>query len=574
MNENLFLENAKNWLTEAYDTETRQQVKYLMENDIDTLRECFYKNLEFGTGGMRGVMGVGTNRMNIYTLGCATQGLANYLNKQFLNEQISVVIAYDCRNNSKLFANKVADVLSANDIKVYLFDDLRPTPELSFAIRHLKCKTGIVITASHNPPQYNGYKVYWEDGGQIVPPHDKNIIEQILCLEVNDVKFKSNPNLIYTIGTEIDKEFIKNSIKVIPNIENTNKDKLKIVFTPIHGTAIKLIPDVLSQAGFKNVYIVEEQSVPDGNFSTVKSPNPEEKEALDMAVALAKEKDIDLLIGTDPDADRIGVAVKNNESEMVLLNGNQTATIMTHYLLEKWKEAGEIDGNQFISSTIVTTPLLEDIAKSFGVECSTVLTGFKWIGKSIFDLESKKKFIGGGEESYGYMIGDFVRDKDAITAALLVCQIAAELKEKQSSILDYLVDIYVQYGVYQEHLISITKKGISGIQEIKKIMDNFRVNSLKNIDGSKVNIIKDYKTSLQKNILTNENKNINLPKSNVLIFKTQDGTRVAIRPSGTEPKIKFYITVKSHLPSKELYDKIYQSNLEKIERIIKELNLF
>ena len=569
-----FLKNANNWLTgKPYDVETKEQIKYLMENDIDALRDSFYKNLEFGTGGMRGVMGVGTNRVNTYTLGCATQGLSNYLSTVFLNEQVSVAIAYDCRNNSKLFANKVADVFSANGIKVYIFDDLRPTPELSFAVRYLKCNAGIVITASHNPPEYNGYKVYWEDGGQIVTPHDSGIMDQIDKIQIDDVKFEPNPKLIQTIGKEIDEVFIRKSIESVPHVKNINRDQLKIVFTPIHGTSIKLIPQVLSQAGFKNVNIVQEQALPDGNFPTVSSPNPEEKEVLDMAMKLAKEKEADVLIGTDPDADRIGIAVKNIDGEMILLNGNQVATIMTYYLLEKWQSEGKIDGNQFIGSTIVTTPLLEDLARSFEVECSTVLTGFKWIAKRIFDLEGKKKFIGGGEESYGYMIGDFVRDKDAVTAALLVCQIAAELKEKQISVWDYLISTYIKYGFYQEHLISITKKGISGNQEIEKIMRDFRDYPPKHIDSSKVNIMEDYQRSVRTDMLSREEKIIDLPKSNVLVFKTQDSTRVALRPSGTEPKIKFYISVKQHLPNKESYRDIYQGNVEKINRIIRELNI-
>ena len=566
-----YKERFQEWLEPPFDEFTIKATKSLIE-DKDQLEDSFYKNLEFGTGGMRGLMGPGTNRINKYTLGKNTQGISNYLTKIFKNN-ISVVIAYDCRHNSKELAKVVADVFSANNIKVYLFSDLRPTPELSFALKYLSCKCGIVLTASHNPPEYNGYKVYWEDGGQIVPPEDKNIIEEINKLNYREINFKSNSDLIKYIDKEVDDAFIENSIQSGKLSDNNDiKNKLNIVFTSLHGTSITLMPDVLQKAGFNNVFIVEEQRVPDGDFPTVTSPNPEETEALDMALKLGYKHKADIVIGTDPDGDRLGIAVRDKNNDLVLLNGNEVMAILLEYLCEKWKNENKLNGNQFIGSTIVSTPLINKISNYYNIECKLGLTGFKWIAKMIKD-HPELDFIGGGEESFGFMVGDFVRDKDAITSTLLACEIAAQLKSKGDSMYSKLQDIHMKHGIFREKLVSLTKKGINGNKEINSIMESFRNHSPKEIDKSQIIKIDDYSTSKSINTIDNLKTKILLPQSNVLIFTTADGTKVALRPSGTEPKIKFYISVNKKVIKKEKYaDHEHKLNL-KINRIISDLKI-
>ena len=566
-----YKERFQEWLEPPFDEVTIKATKSLIENK-DQLEDSFYKNLEFGTGGMRGLMGPGTNRINKYTLGKNTQGISNYLTKIFKNN-ISVVIAYDCRHNSKELAKVVADVFSANNIKVYLFSDLRPTPELSFALKYLSCKCGIVLTASHNPPEYNGYKVYWEDGGQIVPPEDKNIIEEINKLNYREINFKSNGDLIKYIDKEVDDAFIENSIQSGKLSDNNDiKNKLNIVFTSLHGTSITLMPDVLQKAGFNNVFIVEEQRVPDGDFPTVTSPNPEETEALDMALKLGYKHKADIVIGTDPDGDRLGIAVRDKNNDLVLLNGNEVMAILLEYLCEKWKNENKLNGNQFIGSTIVSTPLINKISNYYNIECKLGLTGFKWIAKMIKD-HPELDFIGGGEESFGFMVGDFVRDKDAITSTLLACEIAAQLKSKGDSMYSKLQDIHMKHGIFREKLVSLTKKGINGNKEINSIMESFRNHSPKEIDKSQIIKIDDYSTSKSINTIDNLKTKILLPQSNVLIFTTADGTKVALRPSGTEPKIKFYISVNEKVIKKEKYaDHEHKLNL-KINRIISDLKI-
>ncbi|WP_456378219.1 phospho-sugar mutase [Lutibacter sp.] len=566
------LEKAQLWLSDTFDTETRQEVQQLINNNTEQLTESFYKNLEFGTGGMRGIMGAGTNRINKYTLGKATQGLANYIKQSFPNKQHKVAIAYDCRHNSQPFAKIVANVLSANNIKVYLFEDMRPTPELSFAVRHLGCDSGIVLTASHNPPEYNGYKVYWNDGGQIIPPDDANIINEVNNLEFSEINFNANENLIEYVGKEVDSAFINASVKNGTfNIQG--REKLKIVFTSLHGTSIKSIPYALAQAGYTDVHIVEEQREPNGDFPTVASPNPEEPAALKMATDLANKINADIVIGTDPDSDRIGIAVRNTENKMVLLNGNQTMSVMTDFLIKNWEKEGKLNGKQFVGSTIVSTNLVNEIAKSYGVETKVGLTGFKWIAKMIRDAEGKQDFIGGGEESFGYMVGNFVRDKDAVTATLLACEIAANAKDTNSSFYKELLTIYTQHNFYKEHLIAIVKKGMDGAAQISKIMVELRENPLSEIDGSKVEFLCDYQASTKTNLLTGKIEAINIEKSNVLIYETLDGTKVAARPSGTEPKIKFYFSVNSPLDTIENASKVEIELDAKIQRIIKEMKL-
>ncbi len=564
------IETAKSWLSDIFDSETRTKVQELLDGNLDELKESFYKNLEFGTGGMRGIMGIGTNRINKYTLGKNTQGLSNYLKKSFPNEPIKVAIAHDCRHNSKTLAKVVADVFSANGIKVYLFSDLRPTPELSFSVRYLGCQCGIVLTASHNPPEYNGYKVYWQDGGQLVPPQDGEIMKAIEAIDFKDINFKANESLIQYIDAELDNAFAEASIKN-GSFNAPEKDKLKVVFTSLHGTSITMVPEVLKRAGYTNVHIVEEQAQPDGNFPTVKSPNPEEPEALTMALKKAEELNADIVIGTDPDCDRVGVAVRDLEGKMVLLNGNQTMVMMTLFLLEKHKEKG-FKGNEFVGSTIVSTPMMNDVATAFGVECKVGLTGFKWIAKMIKDFP-EQKFIGGGEESFGYMVGDFVRDKDAVTATLLACEIAATSKASGSSFYKELLKAYVTYGFYKEYLISLVKKGISGSEEISLMMKNLRENPLKEINGEKVTMVEDYQTSKARNILTGEVEDIDIPKSNVLIYYTENGTKIAARPSGTEPKIKFYFSVNTPLSSVEKFKETEKVLDEKIKAIVNDLKL-
>jgi phosphomannomutase len=537
------LDDAKKWLSSTFDAETRNEVQQLIDTNADDLADRFYKNMEFGTGGMRGIMGAGTNRINKYTLGKATQGLSNYLQQCFPNKQLKVAIAYDCRHNSAAFSKLVADVLSANNIQVFLFEDLRPTPELSFAVNHLGCDAGIVLTASHNPPEYNGYKVYWNDGGQIVPPHDSKIINEVNSLDFSEINFNANEDLISTIGSEIDEAFWNASIKN-GTFDVNGREDLKIVFTSLHGTAITLIPEVLKRAGYTNVHLVDEQSKPNGDFPTVKSPNPEEPEALQMAVDLANKIHADIVIGTDPDSDRLGVAVRDSDGNMKLMNGNQTMSLMTDFLINQWKNNDQLNNNPFVGSTIVSTNLVNEIATSYGVETKVGLTGFKWIAKMIHDFPNQD-FIGGGEESFGYMVGDFVRDKDAVTAALLACEIAANAKSKGSSFYNQLLEIYTKHNFYKEHLIAIVKKGMDGAEQIKQIMVDLRNNPFTEIDGSKVKFLCDYQSSIQKNLITGEETVMDTPKSNVLIYHTQDGTKIAARPSGTEPKIKFYFSEKT-----------------------------
>jgi len=567
------LQKAEAWLSDIFDNNTRSEVNRLIDESPKELEESFYKNAEFGTGGMRGMMGVGTNRINKYTLGKNTQGLSDYLKKSFPNKEIKVAIAYDCRNNSQKLAKVVADVFSANGIKVFLFSELRPTPELSFAVKKLDCQCGIVLTASHNPPEYNGYKVYWEDGGQLVPPQDSEVIDMINALEYSAINFQANEDLIQEINTEVDQDFADASVKN-GSFDNSAsaRENLNIVFTSLHGTSITMIPEVLEKAGFTNVHIVEEQREPNGNFPTVKSPNPEEPEALKMALELAEKKRADIVIGTDPDCDRLGVAVRDLKGEMILLNGNQTMLIMTWFLLEEWKKQGRIKGNEFIASTVVSTPMMKNLTEAYGVKYIEVLTGFKWIAKLIKD-HPEMNFIGGGEESFGYIVGDFVRDKDAVTATLLACEIAAKMKDEGKSFYAKLLELYTEYGLYREELISLVKKGIQGEQEIKQMLIDLRENPWEEIDGEKVVLIEDYKTSIAKNTQNHTESTIDIPKSNVLIYYTENGTKIAARPSGTEPKIKFYISVNKDLDAVENYTAENQKLSDKIARIKEELKL-
>ena len=570
------IEKAKTWLSTNYNQETRTEVQRLIDHQTDDLVESFYKDLEFGTGGLRGIMGVGSNRINKYTVGMTTQGFANYLKSQFRDlEEIKIVIGYDCRNNSQLFAQITADVMSANGIKAYLFENLRPTPEISFAIRELNCQGGVIITASHNPKEYNGYKVYWDDGGQLVAPHDKNVIDDVQKItNITAVNFNPQKNLIEELGKEMDGLFIKamKKVSLSPEIIQKQKD-LKIVFTPIHGTSYKLVPQALKAYGFENVTIVKEQAIPDGNFSTVHSPNPEEKAALDMAINLAKEIDADIVMGTDPDADRVGIAVKNLEGEFEIINGNQTGSLLVYYLLTKWAEQNRLDGKQFVAKTIVTTTLIDSICDAFKVDCYDTLTGFKFIADLIKSKEGKQTFIGGGEESYGYLIGDFVRDKDAITSCAILAEIAAWAKEEGTTIYGKLIEIYMQHGLYKERLLSITKQGKSGAEEIQEMIHNLRTNPPTEIDGSKVVMIKDYQSLESINPIGNTKEAIDLPKSNVLQYFTEDGTKVTARPSGTEPKIKFYFSVKALLNNKAEFKTVNQQLENKLDNVMQSLNL-
>lgn len=567
------LDNVNIWLTPTFDEKTQNEIKEIMTSSPKELEESFYKNLEFGTGGMRGVMGVGTNRINKYTLGKNTQGISDYMKKVFPGEELKVVIAYDCRHNSDTLAKVVADVFSANGIKVYLFSELRPTPELSFALKHLNCHAGIVLTASHNPPEYNGYKVYWQDGGQLVPPQDGEIIDIIEALQYDQINFKANENLIEYIDTKVDEAFVKSTIENASfNTPAEAKKNLNIVYTALHGTSIKSIPEVLSKAGYSNVNSVPEQAIPDGDFPTVKSPNPEEPEALTMALALAEKLNADIVVGTDPDADRLGVAVRDNDGKMILLNGNQTMVLMTAFLLEQWKKAGKITGKEFIGSTIVSTPMMLELGSAYGVECKVGLTGFKWIAKMIKDFPNQK-FIGGGEESFGFMVGDAVRDKDAVGATLLICEIAAQAKANGSSLYKELLNLYVDFGFYKEYLISLTKKGIDGANEIKQMMIDLREKPLKEINGQRVLMVEDYQNSTAKNLFTDEIEELKIPKSNVLIYYLEDGTKICARPSGTEPKIKFYFSVNEPLDTVENASEVEKTLDQKIKNIVAEMQL-
>jgi len=544
------LDRAQSWLGPAYDESTRKQVKALIDSDPDGLIEAFYCDLEFGTGGLRGIMGPGTNRMNQYTVGMATQGLANYLLQSFPEiPEKAVAIAHDCRNNSRYFTEVAASVLSANGIKVYLFDDLRPTPLLSFAVRELKCQSGIVITASHNPPEYNGYKVYWNDGGQLVPPHDKNVIREVRKITgMDQVRTRRVDQKIVMLGAEIDRKYLERMKAYSLSPENNIRHHdLKIVFTPIHGSAVRLAPQALNAFGFDNIFHVPEQDVTSGDFPTVSSPNPEEPAALKMALDLAREVDADLVMATDPDADRVGVAVKNLRGEFILLNGNQTATIILAYLLHQWKEKGLLTGNEYIVKTIVTSELLRVLSAKYGVECYDVLTGFKYIAELIQVLEGRKTFIAGGEESYGYLVGDYVRDKDAIISCCFVAEAAAWARQNGKTLYQMLVDVYLEHGLYLEKLVNITRKGKSGLEEIKALMENFRTNPPGEVHGIQVVEIKDFKKSITKNLHSGTETNIDLPQSDVLQFFLADGSKISIRPSGTEPKIKFYFGAKGTL---------------------------
>ncbi len=566
---------AKKWLEGNYDESTKETIRKMMEDNPSELTESFYRNLEFGTGGLRGIMGVGTNRMNIYTVGAATQGMANYLKDTFSEQDIiKVAIAYDSRNNSKLFAQTAADVFSANGIKVYLFDDLRPTPELSFAIRHFNCQGGIVITASHNPKEYNGYKAYWDDGGQIISPHDQNIIDEVNKInDISEIKFQGNPDLIEMIGSSVDEIYLKHIHELSLSPEAIVRQKeFKIVFTPIHGTGATLVPKVLKHFGFENVYMVDEQASPDGNFPTVKSPNPEESAALELAMNMAKNINADLVMATDPDSDRVGIAIRKDD-DMILLNGNQAASLLIYYLITKWKENNKLSGSEYIVKTIVTSELLAKIADKEDVEHFDVLTGFKYIADIIKKLEGKKTFIGGGEESYGYLVGDFVRDKDAIISCAMIAETAAWAADKGIGLYDLLIDIYLEFGLHKEKLVSVVRKGKTGAEDIQAMMKNFRENPPESLGNSDVIEIKDYQSGVSLDRITGKSENINLPKSNVLQFFTKDGGKVSVRPSGTEPKIKFYFGVVSPLESKEEYEKVDRILEEKISTYIKELGL-
>ena len=569
------LEKAKLWLTDTFDEETKKTIQHWIDTESDELEDSFYRELEFGTGGMRGIMGVGTNRLNKYTLGQATQGLANYLHQQFPNQEIKVAIAYDVRNNSKEFGKMCADVLTANGIKVLLFKNHRPTPELSFTVRDKKCNAGIVLTASHNPPEYNGYKVYWNDGAQIVPPHDDAIIKEVYSVKFEDIKFNGNDDLIEWIGEEQDEVYIDACIEnSLYQKDKIGYDNLNIVFTSIHGTTYTTVPQALRKAGFKKIDLVTEQMIPSGNFPTVESPNPEEPAALEMAIDLARITNGDIVIGTDPDGDRLGIAVRNLDGEIQLLNGNQTNTILTYYILDQWKKQGKITGKEFIGSTIVTSDVFYDIAKKFGVDCKVGLTGFKWIGKMIRDNEGKEKFVCGGEESFGFMTGDFVRDKDSCGSILLACEIAAWCKANGSSMFQYMIDIYKDLGMYYEGLINVVRKGRTGAEEIQQMMKDFRENPPKEIAGSKVVELKDFQEQTSLNVPENKKSVMDeIPKSNVLIYYTEDGTKVCVRPSGTEPKIKFYVSVKDQIASEQDFKDKVISLGAKIDKVKTDLNL-
>lgn len=564
-------EKAEFWTSKSFDQATQNQVRNLLNNDPETLESSFHQDLAFGTGGMRGIMGVGTNRINKYTLGKNTQGLSNYLKAQFPNQPLKVAIAFDCRHNSKEFAQIVADVFSANGIHVYLFSELRPTPELSFAVRHLNCQSGIVLTASHNPPEYNGYKVYWQDGGQLVPPQDGEIIDAIAQLNYDEINLEANPDLITRIDEDIDKAFLEASVKhTAIKASDQAKANLKIVFTSLHGTSIKLVPDALQKAGFSNIHIVEDQAEPNGDFPTVDSPNPEEPEALEKAIQLADATGADIVIGTDPDCDRFGVAVRDLKGKMVLLNGNQTMTLLTDFLLKN-HQGSTSDSNKFIASTVVSTPLMPVLGKAYNVECKLGLTGFKWIAKMIKDNPGQN-FIGGGEESFGYMVSDFVRDKDAVSSTLLACEVAASAKADGSSFYEDLLKLYVNHGLYQERMVALVKKGLRGAEEIDQMMSDLRNHPPQSFANTKVRRFEDYSVSKTLNLETNEETNLDFPKSNVLIFYLEGGSKIAARPSGTEPKIKFYVSVNGELNNVGDYAKVSRNLDEKIDELLSEFD--
>jgi phosphoglucomutase len=570
------LSKAQAWLDGNYDEATKQEVRMLIENNPNELVESFYKDLEFGTGGLRGIMGVGTNRMNIYTVGSATQGLSNYLKKEFAGSEISVVVGHDSRNNSRLFAESAADIFSANGIKVYLFESLRPTPEISFAIRHLGCQSGIVITASHNPKEYNGYKAYWSDGAQVIAPHDHNIINEVNKIKsVDEIKFEGNKELIQIIGEDIDSVYLDKISKLTLSPESIKRNKdMKIVYTPIHGTGITVIPRALKMYGFENIIDVPEQNVISGDFPTVISPNPEEPAALQMAVDKAKEVGADIVMASDPDADRVGIAVKNDKGEWILVNGNQTAMMLVYYLVKRWSELGKITGKEYLVKTIVTTELIATMAKKFNVPYFDCYTGFKWIAAIIREQEGKMQYIGGGEESYGFLCQDFVRDKDAVSACTMIAEVAAWAKDNGKTVYELIQDIYLEFGFSKEKGISVVKKGKSGAEEIKQMMSQFRVAPPKELAGSQVVVIKDYSTLRMIDVLAGKTESLEMPESsNVLQYFTADGTKVSVRPSGTEPKIKFYIEVKLPIASREDYDAVNAAAEEKVLAVKKSLGL-
>lgn len=578
MSENLELivkNKAQKWLDGNYDEQTKKQVKYLIDNDQKELTESFYKDLEFGTGGLRGIMGVGTNRMNIYTVGMATQGLANYLKECFAGEKIKVAVAHDSRNNSRLFSEHVAAIFAANGFKVFLFDSLRPTPELSFAIRNLKCNSGVVVTASHNPKEYNGYKAYWSDGAQVVAPHDKNIIDHVSKIQSMDqVLTTGNTENIEIIGEQFDNVYLDavHSLSLSPEAVAANAD-MKIVYTPIHGSGVVLVPASLKRYGFRNIITVKEQNISDGNFPTVESPNPEERSTMKMAIDLAEKHEAELVLATDPDADRIGIAVRLEDGKYQLLNGNQTCVLLTYYLLRRWSDLGKIKGKEYVIKTIVTTELMCRVAESFGVKYFNCLTGFKYIATVIRENEGKLQYIGGGEESFGYLAGDFVRDKDAVSACSLAAEAAAWAKTQGKTLYELLIDIYLQYGFYKEGLVSVVRKGKDGQEQIRQMMTDFRANPPKAICGSKVITIRDYQSLESLNVVTGEKTPLKMDNSNVLQYITEDGTIVSVRPSGTEPKIKFYFGVCAPLCCKEKFNEVQVQLDEKIEAIKKEMNL-
>lgn len=567
-------QKINNWLNGNYDQSVKEEISRMQKEDAAGLEDAFYMNLEFGTGGLRGIMGVGSNRMNKYTVGMATQGYANYL-LQCFGERISIAIAHDCRNNSRFFAETTANIFAANGIKVFLFEALRPTPELSFTIRKLGCKGGVVCTASHNPKEYNGYKAYWDDGAQMVPPHDKNVIKEVEKIAtVDDVKWTGGEKNITIIGAAMDEEYLQmvKGLSVYPEVCVAQHD-LKIVYTPIHGTGIMLVPQALKKYGFDNVHIVEEQSTPDGNFPTVVYPNPEETEAMSIGLKKARELDADILLGTDPDADRVAIGVKNKQGEWILFNGNQTAVLAFNYMIEARKTKGIAQPNDMVIKTIVTTDMIDVIAKANNVACYNVLTGFKWIASLIKEKEGKEKYIIGGEESFGLMIGDQIRDKDAVSAVAISCEMAAYEKNKGRSLYDKMIDLYMQYGFYKEGLISITKKGMNGAKEIAAMMEGYRSNPPQNIDGAAIVELIDYELQVGKNLVNGESWQINLPKSNVLQFVLADGTKISARPSGTEPKIKFYFSVNTKLDNAAAFDEKEKELEEKMGRIATALSL-
>jgi len=571
----MVMQKVNLWLKADIDQVSKNEIQQMMDSDENMLIESFYKDLEFGTGGMRGIMGIGTNRMNKYTVAMATQGLANYLKKVKPFEDKKAAIAYDCRNNSEFFARTAAEILSANDIDVFLFDALRPTPELSFAIRELNCDTGIVITASHNPKAYNGYKVYWEDGGQIITPHDKGIIDAVRAINSpSDVTFNAKQERIHTIGNEIDKKYIAKikTLSLSPELIRKYTD-MPIVFTPIHGTSVKLGPETLRAFGFQNIINIPEQDIPDGNFPTVESPNPEEPEAFTLALKKAEETNAELVMGTDPDGDRVGIIVRKKDGNYQLLNGNQTAAILIYYLLTKWKEAGKITGKEYIVKTIVTSELLGEIADSFGVETFETLTGFKYIAAKIRELEGQKQFIGGGEESYGYLAGDFVRDKDANISCALIAEAAAWAKDSNKTLWDVLMDIYTKYSCYHEHLISTKKEGKAGAEAINKMMENFRYNTPESFNGQQILMINDFEKQQAVDKISDLRYRLTLPKSNVLQFVLEDGSKISIRPSGTEPKIKFYFSVRTNMDNPNSYLEKRKILEERINGLIDTLNI-